>query len=171
MKSPLAKIQAIARFMQTDIRYVAIELGIGGLQPHPASEVFTHRYGDCKDKATLMSAMLQEIGVDSYYVVINSERGGVSPDSPAQIAAFDHVVLAIKLPDGLNHSSLVSTFEHPKLGKLLFFDPTNSLVPFGEIGGYLQSNYGLLATPEGGELLALPKQPPSTNGVERTGRL
>ena len=38
--------------MQHDIRYVGIELGIGGLQPHAASDVFTHRYGDCKDKAT-----------------------------------------------------------------------------------------------------------------------
>jgi len=170
-KTPLAKMQAIARFMQTDIRYVAIELGIGGFQPHPASEVFAHRYGDCKDKATLMSSMLQEIGVESYYVVINTERGGVSPETPAQIGAFDHVVLAVKLPDSVNDVSLVSTIQHPKLGKVLFFDPTNHLVPFGEIGGYLQSNYGLLAAPDGGELLALPKQAPGTNGVERTGKL
>ena len=170
-KTPLAKMQAIASFMQKDIRYVAIELGIGGFQPHPASEVFVHRYGDCKDKATLMSSMLQDIGVESYYVVINTERGGVSPQTPAQIGAFDHVVLAVKLPDGVNDSSLVSTIQHQKLGKLLFFDPTNSLVPFGEIGGYLQSNYGLLAAPEGGELLPLPNQAPSTNGVERAGKL
>src|SRR6266446_9852839 len=71
--TPLAKMKALAEFAQKDIRYVAIELGIGGLQPHPAPEVFTHRYGDCKDKATLMGSMLQEIGIDSYYVVINSE--------------------------------------------------------------------------------------------------
>jgi hypothetical protein len=73
--TPLEKMQAIARFVQHDIRYVAIELGIGGWQPHPASDVFSHRYGDCKDKATLTAAMLHEIGVDSYYVVINSKRG------------------------------------------------------------------------------------------------
>jgi transglutaminase-like putative cysteine protease len=64
----LAKTQAIATFVQKDIRYVAIELGIGGWQPHTAQEIFAHRYGDCKDKATLMSAMLKEIGVDSYYL-------------------------------------------------------------------------------------------------------
>src|SRR5215471_6373282 len=45
----LKKMQAIANFAQHDIRYVAIELGIGGWQPHAAPEVFTHRYGDCKD--------------------------------------------------------------------------------------------------------------------------
>ena len=74
--SPLAKMQAIAQFMLHDIRYVAISLGIGGYQPHAASEVFSHRYGDCKDKATLMRTMLREIGVDSYHVVINTERRG-----------------------------------------------------------------------------------------------
>src|SRR6267143_4279231 len=53
----LAKMQTLAKFVQSDIRYVAIELGIGGWQPHPAPEIFTHRYGDCKDKATLLSSM------------------------------------------------------------------------------------------------------------------
>ncbi len=56
------KIQALTGFVQTDIRYVAIELGIGGHQPHPAADVFSHRYGDCKDKVTLLSTMLKEIG-------------------------------------------------------------------------------------------------------------
>ena len=53
--TPLAKMQVLASFVQHDIRYVAIELGIGGFQPHPASEVFGHRYGDCKDKATFLA--------------------------------------------------------------------------------------------------------------------
>ena len=53
----LAKMMAIAQFVQHDIRYVAIELGIGGFQPHPATDVFSHRYGDCKDKATLMASI------------------------------------------------------------------------------------------------------------------
>ena len=64
----LAKMQAIAGFVQQSVRYVAIELGIGGWQPHSASEVFTHRYGDCKDKTTLTISMLREIGVDACYV-------------------------------------------------------------------------------------------------------
>src|SRR6266702_5412916 len=71
----LAKMRALAEFMQKDIRYVAIQLGIGGWQPHPAPEIFLHKYGDCKDKATLLSAMLGEIGVESYYLDINTERG------------------------------------------------------------------------------------------------
>jgi hypothetical protein len=87
--TPLDKMRALARFVQDQVRYVAIELGIGGWQPHRASEVFPHRYGDCKDKATLMAAMLSAISVDSYYVVINSERGSITPDSPPYIYGFN----------------------------------------------------------------------------------
>jgi hypothetical protein len=73
----IEKIRAIANFVQNDIRYVAIELGIGGWQPHPAADIFKNRYGDCKDKATLMSAMLHEIGVESLQVATNIERESI----------------------------------------------------------------------------------------------
>jgi len=168
--APLDKMRVLARFVQHDVRYVAIELGIGGFQPHPAAEVFSHRYGDCKDKATLMAAMLHEIGVDSYYVVINAERGSISPDMPAH-SGFNHVILAVKLPAGISDPSLAATMLHPQLGELLFFDPTNELTPFGQIGGYLQENYGLLVTPVGGELVELPRLPVTMNTIRRTGNL
>ena len=51
--------------MQKQIRYFAIEVGVGGNQPHPAADVFRGRYGDCKDKATLLAAMLSSIGMHS----------------------------------------------------------------------------------------------------------
>jgi len=133
--------------------------------------VFTHHYGDCKDKATLMGAMLHEIGIDSYYVVINSERGSVTPETPAHMGGFDHVIVAIKLPDGVSEGSLAATMIHPKLGKILFFDPTDELTPFGQLSGALQANYGLLVTPDGGELIALPELPPAMNGIQRTAKL
>ena len=166
--TPTAKMAALAKFVQQDVRYVAIELGIGGIQPHYASETFQHRYGDCKDKATLMGAMLKELGVESYYVIINSERGAVSADTPAQIRAFDHAIIAIKLPDGVNDQALLAVVTHPKLGKILFFDPTDDLTPFGQLSGALQDNYGLLVTPDGGELYELPKLPATMNSVIRT---
>lgn len=167
----LEKMKALASFVQKDIRYVAIELGIGGWQPHSAAEVFTHHYGDCKDKATLMGSMLQEIGVDSYYVVINSERGSVTRETPAYAGGFDHAIIAIKLPGSLVDPSLMATIVHPKLGKLLFFDPTDELIPFGQLNGALQSNYGLLVAPDGGELVELPALPLEMNGIRRTAKL
>jgi hypothetical protein len=168
--TPLQKMQALAQFVQHDIRYVAIQLGIGGWQPHPAADVFSRRYGDCKDKATLMRSMLREIGVDSYHVVIYTERGAITPQTPAH-HGFNHAITAIRLPDGLVDPSLIATVQHPKLGKLLFFDPTDELTPFGQIRGALQANYGLLVTVDGGELIELPQQPSTMNSVERTGKL
>ena len=85
--------------------------------PIPPPEVFTHRYGDCKDKATLLSSMLSQIGVESFYVVINSERGSVTPEIPANVGGFNHAILAIKLPAELSDPSLVATVQHPRLGR------------------------------------------------------
>ncbi len=166
----LAKMRALAQFTQKEIRYVAIQLGIGGWQPHPAPEIFVHKYGDCKDKATLLSAMLGEIGVESYYLDINTERGTITPATPAT-RWFDHVVLAIRLQNDLNDPSLHMIITHPKLGRLLIFDPTDEFTPFGHLRGELQESYALLVTPDGGELLKLPKLPASMNGVVRTAKL
>jgi hypothetical protein len=170
-RTPLEKMKALAQFVQHDVRYVAIELGIGGWQPHAASDVFANRYGDCKDKATLLSSMLSQVGIESFYVVINSERGSVTPQVPANVGGFNHVVLAIKIPANVSDPSLVATIQHPRLGPVLYFDPTNELTPFGEIGGYLQANYGLLVTAEGGELVELPEQPSAMNSIQRSGKL
>lgn len=167
----LDKMRALARFVQQDIRYVAIELGIGGWQPHPAPEVFTHRYGDCKDKATLLSSMLHEIGVESYNVPINTRRGSITPQTPARMGAFDHVILAVQLPNNVEDASLIAVLKHPKLGRLLFFDPTDELTPFGYLRGDLQSNYGLVVTPDGGDLMELPKLPAAMNGIQRTAKM
>jgi len=166
----LDKIKAIVSFMQRDIRYVAIEIGIGGWQPHPASEVFHFRYGDCKDKVTLLSSMLQVIGVESYYVVAQTDRGIVHPDFPSP-AAFNHVIIAIRLPDDVPSDGLWAIVDDPKYGRLLFFDPTNPYTPLGYIPSYEQRNYVLLVTPGGGELVPLPLSAPSTNRLVRTGQL
>jgi len=169
--TPVAKMQALATFVQQQIRYVAIELGIGGWQPHPATDIFVHRYGDCKDKATLMSTMLKEIGIDSYYIVINTDRGGVNPQTPPTPFLFDHVILAIRIPQGLDDSSFQAVIQDPKLGRLLIFDPTDDLTPFGHLRGELQDNYGLLVAPDGGVLIELPQLPLNTSGISRIAKV
>jgi hypothetical protein len=170
-KNPVDQMRALAEFMQKDIRYVAIELGIGGWQPHPAPDTYAHRYGDCKDKATLLASMLRELNIDSYHVVINTERGGVSPATPPHLGSFNHAILAIRLPNGVNDPSLVAAIQHPTLGRILFFDPTDEVTPFGELHGPLQANYALLVTPNGGELTQLPQLSTSANGTTRVAKL
>jgi transglutaminase-like putative cysteine protease len=166
----LGKIQALAAYAQKDIRYVAIELGVGGVQPHAATEVLAHGYGDCKDKVTLLSSMLKEIGVESHYVLVNTARGSVTSATPPNMG-FNHAIAAIQLPEGIDTAHLPAFMKHKTLGTLLFFDPTHPLIPLGYLPGALQANYGMLASPAGGELIALPQTASELNGVQRTAKL
>ncbi len=166
----LEKMRALAGFAQKDIRYVGIQLGIGGVQPHRAAEVFANRYGDCKDKVTLLSSMLKEIGIESHYVIINTQRGSVTANTPPNMG-FNHAIIAIQLPASVDASKLPGSVAHKKLGPLLFFDPTEPLVPLGRLPGTLQANYGMLVTADGGELLLLPQAPTDASGVKRTAKL
>jgi transglutaminase-like putative cysteine protease len=167
---PLARIQILAEFVRDQVRYVAVELGIGGYQPHAASDVLTVLYGDCKDKATLLSAMLKEIGVDSYYVLINQQRGAVTSVMPPYLG-FDHVVLAIRLPAGAESTPIRAATSLAGIGRVVVFDATNPFVAFGSLSAGLQGNTGLLVTPDGGTLIDLPIMPPESNGVRRTAKL
>jgi len=168
-KTPLEKIEAITSYMQRHIRYVAIEIGIGGFQPHVAADVFKNQFGDCKDKATLLSTMLKAAGFDSYYAVAQVDRGIVQPQF-ASVVSFNHMILAIHLPDDIPTQNLYSVIDDPKLGKLLFFDPTDPYTPVGYLPDQEQSNYVLLVAPDGGQLVHLPVLPPSTNRLMRVGQ-
>ena len=166
----IGKIQALASFVQQDVRYVAIEIGIGGYQPHPAPDIFRNRYGDCKDKATLLSSMLSEIGVESYYVLVNTHRGVVRPEL-ASALVFNHVILAIRVPPEAQAEGLLSTVQHPDLGSLLLFDPTDPYVRTGYLPTELQTSYGLLIGRSGGEPLKLPLLPAQVNSMQRSAKL
>jgi hypothetical protein len=164
------RIKALAGFAQHDVRYVEISIGKGGMRPHNATDIFSHRYGDCKDKATVLSSMLAQIGVKSYYVLVNTERGVIDEKSPP-MAYFDHMIIAISLPEASYSKAMAAIYQHPKLGRLLIFDPTNEYVPFGQIPPYEQANYGLLVGDHNGELIQLPLSPPEANGIRREAKL
>jgi hypothetical protein len=151
-EAALDKIRALATFAQRDVRYVAIEIGIGGLQPHLAGDVFTNRYGDCKDKVTVLQAMLREAGFDSRYVLANVYRGWVDP-SFASIGSFNHAIIAIKLPAGMPVKELAAVVDDPAGGKMLLFDPTAESIPFGTLPPYLQENHVLVVHGDRGQLV------------------
>lgn len=166
----LEKVRALAAFAQRDVRYVAIEIGIGGYQPHLATDVFANRYGDCKDKVTLLATMLKEAGIDSYPVLAQTERGVIAEKFPSMYS-FNHAIIAIQWPSPEPDKGMYSLVQHPRLGRLLIFDPTSELTPVGYLPSTEQGNQALVITPEGGELIDLPLQPPSANELLRTADL
>ena len=166
--APIDRLRVLARFAQINIRYVAVEIGIGGYQPHAADDVFTRRYGDCKDKVTLLRTLLRAAGFESWYVIANGSGGFVDPDSPS-LGAFDHVIIAIRVP--ANATRMFATIDHPRLGRLLLFDPTSEVTAFGLLPQYEQGSHGLLVAEDGGELISLPVAPATANQLRRNAKL
>ena len=161
-----AKVRAIASFLQHDVRYVAIEIGIGGNQPHFAGDIYRHRYGDCKDKATLMASMLQSVGIDSRFVLIHTVHGVINESMPT--LGFNHEILAIDLPADAPPYRSVITASSGK--KYLVFDPTDEYTPVGDLHGEHEDNLVLLSTESGGELIRLPLFEPDSNRREREAK-
>lgn len=96
------KIHAIYNYAATKIRYVAIELGRGRIQPHDATEVFQNKYGDCKDKAALMISMLDVVGIDAHPVLILSGLNRKTDfEEPPPARGLNHAIVAVETDDGL----------------------------------------------------------------------
>lgn len=92
-----AKVDALYNYVATQYRYIAVSFGIGRLQPHTASDVFHNQYGDCKDKHTLLEAMLAAEKIEAEPVLIGSGvRVNEALPMPSQ---FDHVITLVKLKD------------------------------------------------------------------------
>jgi len=163
--APMEKIQALSEFAQNDIRYVAMVIGIGGYFPHTATDIFVNRYGDCKDKVTLLISMLQEAGFESYYVLTDTERGTVRPEIP--VFVFNHAIIAIRVPAGADAKGLPAAAAAPGIGAILFFDPTSRLTPFGSLPPSLQGNSGLIVSEKGGTIVGMPLAPPERNMLRR----
>jgi tetratricopeptide (TPR) repeat protein/transglutaminase-like putative cysteine protease len=91
----LDKVTAIHDWVVKNTRYIGLEFGIHGLKPYKASQVFARGYGDCKDKASLMVAMLAEAGVSADLVLVRTvDRGQIEP-FPVSLAVFDHAILYV----------------------------------------------------------------------------
>jgi hypothetical protein len=159
------KAEAIAGFVQHDVRYVAVEVGIGGYQPHAAADIFRNRYGDCKDKATLTSAMLSTVGIHSALVMVDSERGAVDQSAPSLFG--DHMIAAIEIPAGYSSPGLHSMVTAGNGRRYLIFDPTSDKTPFGQLEYQLQGSTGLLLEGENSGPIELPVLDPTLNTVRR----
>jgi len=160
------KAEAIGEFVQKRIRYFVIEMGVGGYQPHPAEDIFRSRYGDCKDKATLLSAMLSSVGIHSALLMVDTERGVIDPEAPSIIG--NHMIGAIEIPEGY-HSSKMHSVVTAKTGKrYLIFDPTWDETPFGQLEDNLQGSYGVLMEGAQSQVIALPVMAPDLNTIRRT---
>jgi hypothetical protein len=161
------KTEAIAEFVQKQVRYFVIEMGIGGHQPHYAGDIFRNRYGDCKDKATLLTAMLSTIDVNGTLVLVDDRRGVVDPDAPSILG--DHMIAAIEIPKGYSSPKLHSVVTAKTGRQYLIVDPTSEKTAYGQIEHNLQGGYGVLIEGNDSQIVQFPVLSPELNTINRIG--
>ncbi|MGD0739882.1 MAG: DUF3857 domain-containing protein [Terracidiphilus sp.] len=163
-----SKLVAITSYIQKNIRYFIVSRGIGGLQANHAADIFRNRYGDCKDKTTLLISMLQVAGITAYYVPVDNRRGVVDPKVPSLVG--NHMITAIQLPPDVKDPRLMAVVNAADGNRYLIFDPTDERTPVGNLPSEEQGGYGLLAAGPSSQIVELPVLDPAANGTDRSGK-
>jgi hypothetical protein len=162
-----SKLARITDYIQKNIRYFIVMRGIGGLQANHATDIYRNKYGDCKDKTTLLISMLQVAGIHAFYMPVDDRRGIVDPADPSLYG--NHMITAIEVPADVEDPRLQAIVKGKDGKRYLIFDPTNERTPVGNLPSYLQGGYGTLAAGAESQIIALPVLPPDANGTERKG--
>lgn len=137
-KDRRTKIDRILAAIARDIRYAGVEFGEGSIFPRTPLETLRNKYGDCKDKATLLVAMLREAGIPAHAVLIHSGFGAdVEPDLPG-LGLFNHVIVRVDDPEPL------------------WIDPTDEFARAGELPDSDQGRRVLIARDDTTELTITP---------------
>jgi len=142
------KVRAIHRFVVENTRYVGLEFGIHGYKPYKATQVLERRFGDCKDKATLLVTLLAAVGVDAELVLVRTRRGGQVDELPASLAVFDHAIAYVPALD-------------------LYLDGTAEFSGLEELPAEDQGTMALRVTARGATLVRTPVLPADRNLARR----
>ena len=134
--SDYEKTKVLYEYMQNKVRYVSIQIGIGGWQPVEASEVDAFSYGDCKALSNYMLAMLDVAGIKSYYTLIRAGRDNepIYEDFPS--SQFNHAILCVPIEEDT-----------------VWLECTSQRLPFGYLGSFTDDRNALVVNPNGGFLV------------------
>lgn len=143
------KMRAVYNFCAQEIRYVAVEYGQAGYEPHRAQDIFRNKYGDCKDQAVLLVTMLKEAGFKACLVLIPT-RGyyNLNPDFPAVL--FNHAIASVWVE-----------------GKPVFLDPTAETCSFGDLPADDQGRRVLLFKDDSHQIETTPLYPAMHNLIRQ----
>jgi tetratricopeptide (TPR) repeat protein len=149
------KIKALYHYVSSEFRYISLDFGIGRYQPHAPDEVLANRYGDCKDKHTLLAALLESVGVQAHPALISmSQQVDPGVPSPAQ---FDHVITAVTFGSGY-----------------IFLDTTAEVAPYGFLLSSLRHKKALVISgPDMAQFVETPAELPfqAREDFELNGKL
>jgi len=132
----LEKAKIVYHYVQDNTRYISVQIGIGGWQPISAIEVDKVKYGDCKGLSNYTKALLNEVGVEAYYVVVHAGNAKIDFDKDFSVLQGNHAILTI-----------------PYKGEYYWIDCTSQVNPFGFIGDFTDDRNVLVVKPGGGEIV------------------
>ncbi|CAN5454265.1 hypothetical protein BH10ACI2_BH10ACI2_11580 [soil metagenome] len=166
----LERIRSIAAFVQT-LRYISLDIDVargGGHRPRPASLVLQRGYGDCKDKANLMRALLKALKIESYLVLIYSgDPTYVRAEWPSP-RQFNHCIIAVRVGADIQSPAVI---DDAKLGRLLIFDATDPYTQVGDLPDHEQGSFALVSAGTNGDLLKMPVLPADGNKMVRNAEI
>jgi len=139
-KSAEEKIVRLYQFLQSNTRYISIQLGIGGWRPLEASFVAGKLYGDCKALSNYMYALLKEAGIKSHYTLIKAGQGEDDLELDFPSRQFNHAIICV-----------------PMEKDSLWLECTSQTQSPGYMGGFTGNRHALLITEEGGKVTATPR--------------
>ena len=131
---PIEKAKIVYNYVQNKVRYISVQVGIGGYKPMPANDVDNLGYGDCKALTNYTASLLKEVGVEAYHTLIYADK---KRDIDTDVASQEgnHMILYV-----------------PISGKEIWLECTSQKVPFGYLGDFTDDRDVLVITPEGGEI-------------------
>ncbi|MHC4871112.1 MAG: DUF3857 domain-containing protein [Planctomycetota bacterium] len=141
------KIAAVYYKVIDKVRYVGIELGRNGYVPHQAERTYRTNYGDCKDTAVLMAAMLKTAGVDAKVALVRTWERGKEPTGLPGARRFNHAICYIP----------------PKGGKEYWLDGTTDYNHVTELPTMDQGGAALITGPDGGKFVTIAEEPAEEN--------
>lgn len=148
------KIKAIFRFIIDEIRYVSISFGVYGCKPHTAERTYRARYGDCKDTAILFVAMLREVGIEAFPVLVRTFDLGDEPTGLPAARVFNHAIAYVP-PGGEGEPEY-------------WLDGTAQFFAFGMIPGMDRDTRAVIVHPDGATLKRIPAGAVDTSGARDT---
>ena len=142
------------RALMRRMRYVAVEIGIGGWQPHPAPQSFALSYGDCKDLTILETSLLTYANIEAHptLIAVHTDET-ISEDFPS-LMGFNHVILFCLVD-----------------GDTIWIDPTCSYCDAGDLPAGDEDQYVLLVDSAAGKLIRTPVSRPEDNVISRTAEV
>ena len=120
-KTPREILDILYDHVANDVRYEGLEFGLSGLQPYACSTVWKNQYGDCKDKANLLVAMLAHKGIPARLVLVNTEHAGLVIKDIPDYRHFNHAIALVELPTQEGKTEQIfcdGTMQHGRPGLL-----------------------------------------------------